>query len=97
MIVLEADAEHGVGQQLHHLPAHFEQFFFCQTNLWNFERARALADRAGKGKAAVAADPDAGSITANHGGASILMTVLTPELPATRAIGDSDSQLGRGE
>jgi hypothetical protein len=32
MIILELHAEHGVGQQLHHLPAHFEQFFFRQTS-----------------------------------------------------------------
>jgi hypothetical protein len=31
MAVLELDAEHRIGQQLHHLPAHLEQFFFGQA------------------------------------------------------------------
>ena len=31
VVVLQPHAEHGVGQKLHHLAAHFEQFFFCQT------------------------------------------------------------------
>jgi hypothetical protein len=31
VVVLQPDAEHGVGQKLHHLTAHFEKFFFSQT------------------------------------------------------------------
>jgi hypothetical protein len=33
VIILKLHAEHGVGQKLHHLAAHFEQFFLGQTNL----------------------------------------------------------------
>jgi hypothetical protein len=32
MIVFKLHAEHGIGEQLHHLPTHFEQFFLGQTN-----------------------------------------------------------------
>src|SRR6476619_712059 len=32
--VLELHAEHGVGQQLDHLPAHLEEFFLGHPNPW---------------------------------------------------------------
>ena len=32
MAVLQLDAEHGVGQQLHDLAAHLEKFFLGQIN-----------------------------------------------------------------
>jgi hypothetical protein len=31
MVIFELHAEHGVGEKLHHLSAHFEQFFLRQT------------------------------------------------------------------
>jgi hypothetical protein len=32
MVVLEADAEHRVGQQLDHLPTHFEKLFLGHSH-----------------------------------------------------------------
>ncbi|GAY23440.1 hypothetical protein SFOMI_4012 [Sphingobium fuliginis] len=33
MIIFKPHAEHGVGEKLHNLSAHFKQFFFCHNIL----------------------------------------------------------------
>jgi hypothetical protein len=43
MAVLEAHAEHRIGQQLHNLPTHLEQFFLGQANPLSFWRKVAEA------------------------------------------------------
>src|SRR4051812_8795869 len=56
MIVLEADAEHGVGQKLDHLAAHLEQFFLGHlSSVPKPLTGGGLTARARKGKRAAAA------------------------------------------
>ena len=43
MAVLEADAEHRIGQELNHLSAHLEQFFLGQAILSCFRQKVAEA------------------------------------------------------
>ncbi|CCW17822.1 hypothetical protein EBBID32_21710 [Sphingobium indicum BiD32] len=42
MIILKPDAEHGVGEKLHNLSAHFKQFFFGH-NIPNSKNRAAIA------------------------------------------------------
>src|SRR5205085_4998352 len=46
--VLETDAEHRIGQQLHHLPAHLEQFFLGQKIPFQCKKSRSLSWRPAK-------------------------------------------------
>ncbi|MGK6354948.1 hypothetical protein ACMGDH_06935 [Sphingomonas sp. DT-207] len=43
MIILEPDAEHGVGQKLNDLTTHFKQFFFGQKYASQAERQQKVA------------------------------------------------------
>src|SRR3712207_7081797 len=45
MVVLEFDAEHGVGQQLHHLPPHLQKFFLGHQSSRSEEHTSELQSR----------------------------------------------------